>query len=252
MSNIIDSGSVIKLGQYPYYENGEKEPMQWAVLHVSPEKGVLVVNLRCIDSKQFNEEFVPMNWEGSSLRRWLNNEFFNSSFSDSEKRQITYACIDNNNLHPDQYEYTFANESVGYTNDYIFLLSISEYNFYLKSENFKMRATQYAIKNGAYCKNGTNCGWWLRTPAFDNPYEINYGDENWWGRNSYIKKDHITFVYCGEYSREDGNYTDCTGYGVCPAMWLSREGLEKYATGQRVSIGLTEEDRQRIYNMFEN
>lgn len=159
----IEDGTIIHIGTYPVGVNGAVAPLQWAVLHVNQEKGALVVCLNCIDSKKFNDVDEPINWQDCSLRKWLNNDFYNRAFSQSEKQQITLATIDNQNLHPDDYNYIYAENSYGSTKDNVFLLSISEYQFYLSSYDVRMSATPYAIKNGAFCTEGGNCGWWLRT-----------------------------------------------------------------------------------------
>ena len=251
--NEIKKGTIIEMGKYPYSQNGEKKILSWIVLDIVPNKGALVVCSKCIDSLPFNKIDTAVNWQTSTLRNWLNSDFYSQTFSTEEKKQITLACVDNSNFDPRSTQYSRAS-SYGSTHDHVFLLSLAEYRHYLGGSSTKIRATPFAKKRGVYCLNSDDCGWWLRTPA--DACLLFPDDEGWWGRDADYKSNKTAFVFCGEYSRSDGNYVDCPDYGVCPAMWLSAENLETYAsrTQSPVKVGfelaLTTEQIREIRNSF--
>ena len=57
------------------------EPIKWRVLK-QDEETLLLITDRIIDAIPYNiNEKVETTWEKSSLRKWLNNDFFNSAFS---------------------------------------------------------------------------------------------------------------------------------------------------------------------------
>lgn len=122
----------------------EFEPLKWRIL--SPETGFIMcetiidaqpfsntVYKKQAESKYFHKHFndadyknFANNYETSSIREWLNKDFYNTAFSDSEKEKISTTLIENN-------EYRISYEGTGYesfksnnTQDKIFLLSENE------------------------------------------------------------------------------------------------------------------------------
>ena len=90
----------------------------------------------------YNNNKMDITWENCSLRRWLNEDFYNSKFSDGEKASIItthYTFIDADS----SYEMDCGNE----TDDKVYLFSYSESN----SVSDDIR----------------ECGldWWLRSPG---------------------------------------------------------------------------------------
>ena len=87
------------------------EPLTWRVL--DPSEGYIMCN-RIIDSQAFqnfvchytndnkvlfynNKEctIYASDWETSSLRKWLNNDFYNTAFTDLEKAQVGISHLEN-------------------------------------------------------------------------------------------------------------------------------------------------------------
>ena len=90
-------------GEYEYFKY---EPLYWEVINTSSE--TLLISRDIIDSQKYDEQedkYVEFNgglkyasavtWEESSLRRWLNSEFYNTAFSSDEKTIIKNVSSDN-------------------------------------------------------------------------------------------------------------------------------------------------------------
>jgi len=91
---------------------------------------------------QYNDTKTDITWENCSLRRWLNEDFYNSKFSDGEKAAIVTA---HNTFSKDDYHY--ETDCGNNTDDKISLLSYAE---------------AMAVSDDT-----RDCGidWWLRTPG---------------------------------------------------------------------------------------
>ena len=167
------------------YEEGnvywfKYEPVQWRVL--DPETGLVMAD-SILDSQAYNnyilkdgtdvydskaywgdaeETYYANNYEKSSIREWLNDDFYNTAFSSAQQGDIKSTELDNS---------AWSEEDSGYgcesTNDKIFLLSWSEvtnssYGFSESEEESDTRCaygTDYAKSQGLY--DGVN--WSLRT-----------------------------------------------------------------------------------------
>ena len=150
-------GDIIKLGSY-VQDYGWEDPIEWQVLDIHNGKA-LVISKYGLDCKPYNETLSGVTWETCTLRKWLNNDFLNSAFSDSERAKILSVRV-------------FADKNPKYdtnpgnaTQDKIFLLSIPEAQKYFgNDEERKCKPTAFAVANGTHVnsENG-NCGWWLRS-----------------------------------------------------------------------------------------
>lgn len=157
------------------------EPLTWRVLN--PSNGYVMCN-QIIDSQAY-QNFIYYNggewynskdcsnyasdWVTSSLRHWLNNDFYNTAFSAEEKEQLRTSHLYN----------TGCNSRTYYsadTNDRIFPLSYgdaksSAYGFSSSGGNTcdtarQMKGTDYAKCQGLYVtRYGGNSLWWLRSPG---------------------------------------------------------------------------------------
>ena len=177
-------GDYVKFGNYPQTSNGGVQPIEWQVLSIENNK-MLVISRYGLDCKIFDSS--SNNWANSEIRNWLNGEFYNKAFTDQEKKSINLSNL----------------SDVG-TSDNVFFLSYDEAEKYFANDELrKCKATEYAVKNGAWVNSDTGCSWWwLRSP---NPYD----------RSS-------RRVY---YVNTDGsfNYNDVCGGNnlVRPALWIN-------------------------------
>ncbi len=169
--NGVTTWDCIYFGNYKQTVKYKKEPIEWRVLSVNGDDAFLLAD-QCLDCKPYNEEYADATWETCSLRKWLNEDFYNEAFSENEKKGIKRATVVNEGI--PEYGIKGGND----TQDNVFLLSIAEasepkYGFAeIFNDEFKTREaklTDYAKVNGArhrideeYICNGD---WWLRSPG---------------------------------------------------------------------------------------
>lgn len=85
-------GERFEFGHYPQGSNGEVYPITWRVLRCDSD-GLFVVSDKVLDVKPFNEKLCYVDWGNCTLRRWLNNEFFNSAFDKDERSLIGFVSL---------------------------------------------------------------------------------------------------------------------------------------------------------------
>ncbi len=170
------------------------EPIKWRVLDSS--SGLIMCD-SIIDSQPYNNYILEMdgrlwgdsartyyanNYAMSSIRQWLNNDFYNTAFSDEHKANIKTTLLNNDcwaTLNGFENREDFDAPS---TSDKIFLLSYNEvansaYGFdssnVVKDSARRLQGSNYAKCQGllVYKKSGDECDgnsyWWLRTPDGD-------------------------------------------------------------------------------------
>ena len=149
------------------------ERIKWRVLNVN-ESTMFVMADEGLDCKCYNEKFGSDTWETCTLRNWLNEEFYDTAFSNEEQRAIVPWKVENKS--------NSANGIEGQTDttDWVYLPSVEEvtnpeYGF-CKTErdglaysiSRRIKASDYAHIRGAWRSRGEaymdNCNWWLRSP----------------------------------------------------------------------------------------
>ena len=78
----------IYFGNYVQKEEGKKTPIKWRILSVNGNDAFLMSEY-ILDEKKYDDDSNNIIWENSSLREWLNNEFYNEAFDETEKEAIT-------------------------------------------------------------------------------------------------------------------------------------------------------------------
>ena len=134
------------------------------------------------------------DYETSSIRQWLNNIFYNTAFTDSEKKEISTTTLNNDGYYTSvgiiDYEELDSNK----TSDKIFLLSFNEVrnNNLGFSSNYsdydtarQSQGSDYAKSQGLWVNKGSsyddNSNWFLRSPGVNSThccYVTYYGDLN--------------------------------------------------------------------------
>jgi len=123
----------------------------WIVLSVEGNYAK-ILHETIVERRPYHYPHAHITWESSSLRAWLNNQFYNS-FSAIDRARIRETYVINNN-NP-----RWGTPGGANTTDRIFLLSIEE-------------AAQYFDNNSARVvprEDGTFSQWWLRSPGFIPP-----------------------------------------------------------------------------------
>ena len=137
-----------------------------------------------------------VTWEDCDLRKWLNNDFIKSAFSEEEVKRIKFSELKNEDNH--EYGTKGGND----TKDRIFCLSITEAKQYFSSEKDRQcRPTAYARNKGAYVNNSNSCcAWWLRSPGYD--------------------RSNATLVYADGALGLFGRYVYYDDNAIRPALWI--------------------------------
>lgn len=154
------------------------EPLKWQVL--DPTKG-LVLSKSIIDSQAYSNtiyensndytndaagEKYANDYATSSIRKWLNEDFYNTAFTSAQKQNILPTTLDNKAFLTSYSEY----DSVS-TTDNVFLLSYSEaqntsYGFTdntSSTETRKAVGTDYAKAQGLWVDSNKCSDWRLRS-----------------------------------------------------------------------------------------
>lgn len=154
---IGDSFSFGKYEQDNDLRNG-LEDIEWIVIGKEGSK-VLLISKYALEYKQYNTYAEDVTWKNCSLRKWLNDDFLNTAFSDEEKAIIPAFNVET------ETNSKYSTGSGKSTQDRVFLLSTAEAEEYLSS--MSCEATDYAIAN---CSDSIShakiCRWWLRSPGF--------------------------------------------------------------------------------------
>ena len=132
------------------------EPIDWRVL--DPATG-LVMCETIIDSQPYSNTIYynsgashsryayfndssytnyASDYETSSIRKWLNNDFYNSAFTDSEKKEINTTTLNNDGYYTSIGKTGYEKLDSNSTNDKIFLLSYNE----VRNSNFGFDSDQ--------------------------------------------------------------------------------------------------------------
>ena len=192
----INNTEIITLGSYLQNQRKEKEPIQWIVLSQDCSEALLL-SLRVLDVVNYHGQNIEITWENSDIRRWCNTTFYNSAFSEVEKKAILLSHNDNK----DPYEVTVPGKEYhpfpGCTTheivsssvvshdtiDHVFFLSVQEcmqYYDLLNQSRYCPEVTEYAkgkdalttrlsflTANNTYRESKEEyCSfWWLRSRA---------------------------------------------------------------------------------------
>ncbi len=173
-------GEYITFGSYEQDGNtgNGAEPIEWLVLDKKDDR-MLVISRYGLDCQPYNTTMTNVTWETCTLRTWLNKEFYNTAFSDSEKASVITTTVENPN------NARRGTQGGNATSDNVFCLSIDEANRYFATKEARAtKPTAYAVSRGAYASTSTswyagNCWWWLRSQdygQYDAAYVLNNGD----------------------------------------------------------------------------
>ena len=156
----VKAGSIMTFGKYPQTALGEIKPIEWRVLEVKDNKALLLAD-KGLDAVPYHVEYSDITWKNSTIRQWLNSDFYNKAFNDSEKSRISITVLKNS----DNPKYgTLGGVD---TRDRVFLLSLDEAEWYLIYDAERvLQPTPYAVKKGAFTnKRMQSSAWWLRSPG---------------------------------------------------------------------------------------
>lgn len=132
---------VINFGRYMQDKYGKEfSSLSWRVLEKRGDLALLVTE-KVIDVIQFSAR-DKNDWVTSDLRKWLNTEFTDCAFNDTEKAEICESP----------------------TGEKVFLLSIEDYEkYFTNSADARTVYTDYSKRKAHGQGNPSYAFWWLRT-----------------------------------------------------------------------------------------
>jgi len=83
LTQILPGANPVKLGVY-----------EWRVLEVKDGKALLITE-NIIELRKYHSTNTSITWETCDLRKYLNGEFYNNTFSEEEKKQIAEITVKN-------------------------------------------------------------------------------------------------------------------------------------------------------------
>lgn len=203
------------------------EPIKWRILEESNGKATLLAEM-ILDSQEYhdnystrtiNEETIyANNYEYSSIRKWLNDNFYNTAFNATEKALIREVEVDNSarSTSPDTTLWNSGtnNYACNNTNDKVWLLSEQEVT--RSSYGFATDASTYDTVRRKKTTAYSRCqGCWTSTSS---SYA---GNGRWWLRSPYVNDDRYARLVSGYGSSVNGNLVSRTNLGVVPALQIS-------------------------------
>ena len=199
-ANVGDAVTYGKYEQDGNIENG-KENIEWIVLDKDAQ-GLLLISRNILDCKPFNETRSDVNWQESSLRAWLNGDFYANAFDNTEKNNI----IETSNI-IDMEDALLIDYPVDEVllKDRVSILSVNMARNYYEYDSWRMALpTEYAVDQGVYTED-EYAWWWLR----ENIEELETPDAV------------ADYVYVDGSIRDIGFSVDYDKVGVRPVIWVS-------------------------------
>lgn len=213
------------------------EPVEWLVLEAGDGKAFLlskyVLGGKAYDANFNAEEYIKAalngkpysynaTWEKSTLRAWLNGEFYRTAFTSSEQESILLSHVENlpNALRgtdsgPDTRDRVYLlseNEALRYfgeewilpgdENEYIWL----ENNHPEQTEQLGV-PTEYAIAQGVDIEGVAGLSW-------------TEGYCSWSLRTTGGPGSHNVYMHVDGFLEQDGGYVDASSGGIRPVVWI--------------------------------
>lgn len=204
MAAIADAavGDIVYFGSYEQDNDSENgtEPVEWYVLDKANGEATLLA-VYMLDCQPYHEADEAFTWENCDLRSWLNDEFYDTAFSEQEQAAIVNTKVVNEN-NP-----VFGTKGGHNTTDKVWLLSFEEieryfnidkdvfedrwdgnmsrqeYAVYCYEQDNRLFAmpTAYAIARGAWTYSEESAQSDLEEYGYDMSYAV--GSGTWWLRS---------------------------------------------------------------------
>ncbi len=148
----VDEDDLILFGQY------DNRDLCWRVLKKNEDKLYLLDENGIIYSPyMYEEDYDDCRWENSPIRSFLNNEFFNQAFSETEKKHIINVCTEKKTkIFPAVY-------------DKVFLMSAAECRYLLPLERDRM-LVEILDDHRDDSRKYRGVSWWLRSPGYEDGF----------------------------------------------------------------------------------
>ena len=176
----VTVGTTIKFGFYEQDNNTSngKEEIEWKVLAVEGNKA-LIISQYALDCQQYNTAYTSVTWENCTLRKWLNETFYNEAFGPYHQQMVSNSTVtDDKNKSKDVLDIYRADKYLdslsrfNSTTDKVFLLSQvdawnKEYFDFVPDLDLKYerqcKGTAFCFSQGVQKNSDGYCMWWLRS-----------------------------------------------------------------------------------------
>lgn len=203
-------GDTVEFGKYDLNgtDSDGSEKITWIILEAGDSEALLI-SRDALDARPYNSSKVPVTWESSSLRKWLNGSFLQTAFTASERSMIATSEVKG--------EESSVNvvESGNDTNDLVYLLSLSEF-----ADAFPDRSSQHCTASSAAASRISDSGpgslsCWLRSSGY-----------------SFAEADAVTY-----YDEPDGGFSYTLGNGFEVDTALGVRPVIRLAYGKAAAPG---------------
>ena len=184
-------GEEMSFGTYEQDNNlsNGKEAIEWLVLGKENNQ-VLLISKYTLDCQPYNSVLEDVEWEDCTLRKWLNESFYNNAFNENEQDRI---------------------QALSPYEDKVFLLDEKEIAKYFFSRQFLCSTpTEYAVSQGVrtFDKNEViRCNWWLSSKG---ERECSAQIAEWDG-----------YIISSNFNTGNYRNVDINNCGVRPAIWIT-------------------------------
>jgi len=186
---------------------------EWIVLDKDEVNNrVLLLSKKIFEQRRYHDNNEPVTWEECDLRAYLNRDFYEKMFIDSEDRD-RIAGANGEIVNQNAKNQWFNTKGGKETKDKIFLLSIEEVVKYLGVKE-ELQMLEHRPNDNA---------WFIGLEEGNKKRIANYGDSPWW----WWLRSPGSHVVLAAYVGCDGHLSLC-GYpvsiaegGVRPALWLN-------------------------------
>ena len=186
------------------------EPIKWRVVEEKDGQAMLFCDI-ALDAQSFDYDDgdYSNNYAKSTIRAWLNDDFYNTAFTLLQKGRIPTTHIDNSAQSTRYSDNPYACTD---TDDKTFLLSYAEITAYSAKmvENGKyesekaaltLKASEYAKSQGCFASQDGYCYWRLRSPDAYKSYQSAY--------------------VCQDGALKDMYKVFYSDFGIVPALWIN-------------------------------
>ena len=194
LSILTGTGAELEKAYVVFGNTGkDKQPIEWEILDYDEEnERVMLISRYVVDKRNYNSSSEKNSWSASKLRKYLNGDFINESFSTEEQEIISEVSVENETLQGNK-EKT--------TKDKVYILSYAEFLNYFPAPDYIVNQPDDDLS----CYNWVN---------LDMKGEI----ERIWLRTYDEDEEEIKIVYSWGVIDEGMQATESGG--VRPVLWL--------------------------------
>ena len=216
---LIDDVDTVTFGAFYQNNASNKSPIEWIMLDRQGDKALLLSKY-ILYNKSYNDSLQVIMWKDCTLRKWLNDTFYNAAFNVNEQ-----SCIETTNvINVDNEKYETSGGDN--TSDKIFCLSIDEARKYFgdgtKDETGYKIGKIIATKGTKYAKAIVNNGRYLEVK---NSEDWSNGNSFFWLRSPGSLQDYASYGTTIGHIMSVGVQVNHPRVGVRPALWINYKKL---------------------------